>query len=223
MNIKVLAVSIIAVVMSAGAVLASTVALTAHNMSTRGSNSTTVCEFCHTPHNANKTLKAPLWNRTLPSGSSYVLYSSATAKNRIYKSGLTSSSISLGCMSCHDGGAIGGRVINNPADVPDGTPVTANVIAVGKKNFGSDLSGHHPVNFNLDDSIAGTAELNMKFMITGPGNIPLYKTGRAITGAGDDGTGVECSSCHDSHDNTYGKFLRKTNVASALCLTCHIK
>ncbi|UCC25314.1 MAG: cytochrome c3 family protein [Gemmatimonadales bacterium] len=34
---------------------------------------------------------------------------------------------------------------------------------------------------------------------------------------------VECTSCHTSHDNTNGAFLRISNEGSALCLTCHIK
>jgi len=34
---------------------------------------------------------------------------------------------------------------------------------------------------------------------------------------------VECSSCHDPHDNTYGSFLVEDNSGSALCLRCHVK
>ncbi len=40
--------------------------------------------------------------------------------------------------------------------------------------------------------------------------------------------GVECGSCHNVHDpglgmSPSGKFLRVSNAASALCLTCHKK
>jgi predicted CXXCH cytochrome family protein len=34
---------------------------------------------------------------------------------------------------------------------------------------------------------------------------------------------LECGSCHNVHDNTAAPFLRKSNAASALCKTCHIK
>jgi len=35
---------------------------------------------------------------------------------------------------------------------------------------------------------------------------------------------VQCASCHDVHNGSgVEKLLRKTNVASALCLTCHNK
>jgi predicted CXXCH cytochrome family protein len=32
---------------------------------------------------------------------------------------------------------------------------------------------------------------------------------------------VQCTSCHDPHNNLYGKFLVRDNTASALCLDCH--
>ncbi|MBI5239162.1 MAG: hypothetical protein HY926_01690, partial [Elusimicrobia bacterium] len=32
-----------------------------------------------------------------------------------------------------------------------------------------------------------------------------------------------CTSCHDPHDNRYGKFLVKPNANAALCTTCHQK
>jgi len=36
-------------------------------------------------------------------------------------------------------------------------------------------------------------------------------------------TKMQCSSCHDAHDNTNGKFLVMSNTASALCIVCHTK
>ncbi len=221
MKSKILALAVAVTLAVAGNSFAdSTILVTQHNLMMRNSNLTQPCAFCHTPHNASKASKAPLWNRTLPNGALFTLYSSNTAKNRLYKSGFTASSASLGCMSCHDGGTIGGRIINAPAEVPEGTPITADVIGVGKKNFGYDLTNHHPVNFNIDDT--ANAGIVSKFGITTEG-LTLYKTGRPITGGGDNGTGIECSTCHNSHDNSFGKFLRKSNAGSSLCLTCHIK
>ena len=34
---------------------------------------------------------------------------------------------------------------------------------------------------------------------------------------------VECASCHDPHNPVYGTFLRMSNAASAMCITCHSK
>ena len=36
-------------------------------------------------------------------------------------------------------------------------------------------------------------------------------------------TKVQCTSCHDAHVATFGKFLVVDNNASALCVTCHNK
>jgi len=32
---------------------------------------------------------------------------------------------------------------------------------------------------------------------------------------------IHCTTCHDPHDNTEGKFLVMSNTGSALCITCH--
>lgn len=198
------------------------VSATPHNLTTRNSSTTEVCVYCHTPHRAAADVK-PLWNRNMPTASTFKLYSSPTAKMKIYKSGLTATSVSLTCMSCHDGGSLGGRIINNPTDVPDGTSVTADALPAASAsyhlNFGTDLSNHHPVNFNLDDFA------NPKIMPKNTieiGGLPLFKTGRPIQGFEIDGKGIECSTCHSSHDNSKGKFLRKLNAGSALCITCHL-
>jgi predicted CXXCH cytochrome family protein len=34
---------------------------------------------------------------------------------------------------------------------------------------------------------------------------------------------MQCTSCHDPHDNQFGKFMVMNNAASALCLMCHDK
>lgn len=34
---------------------------------------------------------------------------------------------------------------------------------------------------------------------------------------------VECASCHDPHNSTTATFLRKSNAASAVCVSCHVK
>lgn len=40
---------------------------------------------------------------------------------------------------------------------------------------------------------------------------------------GEEGPRVECTSCHNPHDNAQGYFLRMSNRGSALCFACHIK
>ncbi|MEK6543707.1 MAG: cytochrome c3 family protein, partial [Elusimicrobiota bacterium] len=58
-----------------------------------------------------------------------------------------------------------------------------------------------------------------------PGTNPeirLPATGDKVKVYGQDNR-VECTSCHDPHDNSFGSFLVKPNADAALCVTCHQK
>ncbi len=69
-----------------------------------------VCVYCHTPHGANPTVDAPLWNRT-NKGNSYVLY------DMPLQSGQTPTQpgvSSLTCLSCHDGTVGIDSIVNMP-------------------------------------------------------------------------------------------------------------
>lgn len=71
-----------------------------------------VCVYCHTPHGANTTINAPLWNRTNP-GNSYQVYSlvgSQASGNPVNQPGVRS----LTCLSCHDGTVAIDSVVNMP-------------------------------------------------------------------------------------------------------------
>ncbi len=69
-----------------------------------------VCAYCHTPHGANTTLKAPLWNRTAKNNT-YTLYSAPlTSGNKPTQPGVSS----LMCLSCHDGTTAVDSVVNMP-------------------------------------------------------------------------------------------------------------
>lgn len=67
------------------------------------SGSAEVCVFCHTPHGADTSAAGlPLWNKKLGTGNSYTTYvqtSTLDATNNLGPQG----SISLACLSCHDG------------------------------------------------------------------------------------------------------------------------
>jgi len=71
-----------------------------------------VCVYCHTPHGANTTLSAPLWNRTNP-GNSYTVYNLVGGQatgNPVTQPGANS----LTCLSCHDGTVAVDSIINMP-------------------------------------------------------------------------------------------------------------
>ena len=70
-----------------------------------------ICVYCHTPHGANSQVDAPLWNRTVNTGT-YQIYDKPRTLNRpIGQPGPNS----LTCLSCHDGTISIDSIINMPA------------------------------------------------------------------------------------------------------------
>ncbi len=190
----------------------------------QATNTDQICVFCHTPHNAVQNI--PLWNRTNPTASNFTLYSSSSMNNKPVKNGFTADSISLFCMSCHDGATgLGSAVHNDPNGIAITMDASGSVIS-GDANLTTDLQDDHPVNFlvtaadisadgNLGSLDTATNPPTMKTADVSKG-LPLFKSGR-----GD--TTLECGSCHAVHDNTNAPFLRTTMAGSKLCLGCHKK
>lgn len=162
------------------------------------------CIFCHTPHSPAAPGLAPLWNRTT-SALGYQTYDSSTIDMTI---ATAPQSVSLACLSCHDG------VIGYDSLLNDGGYIISGGAMTGPNMVGKDLRQDHPISVTYD--IVADTEFNPTDGSGKVGGLPLY-------GLGQDQ--VECASCHDPHDSTTvpGKFLRKVNTNSDLCLTCHIK
>ncbi len=183
------------------------IANTRHNLSVSGPGSvkaaseSRICVFCHTPHNASAA--APLWNRR-QSGRTYIPYSSTTA---IASPGQPTGA-SILCLSCHDGTIALGSVLSEAADIPMAGGITT--LPPGRTNLSTDLSDDHPVSFTYSPALGGSGEYADPSTLTGP--VRLDKSGQ-----------LQCTSCHDPHDDTWGKFLVKSPRASALCVTCHNK
>lgn len=111
---------------------------------------TEVCVFCHTPHGSNTGVAAPLWNKTVPI-TTYQRYSSLGTAT-LDGAEVAVGSVSLACLSCHDGSQAMDVVLNAPGsggytaggaeldplnvDAMTGTPIPA---------LGSDLRNDHPV------------------------------------------------------------------------------
>ena len=223
----------------------SNIAATKHNLRSSNPNGNTIhgdvadnakgadeiCIYCHTPHNASQAI--PLWNRTNPSTASYTYYVTGTNLSAAAKgfSGLPATSVSLFCLSCHDGAAgaaatnVGSRVVTINTDVAGGITVDGNWGATSGLLDGANyLSNDHPVGFSytaaVNDVVHGAGTLDFKSKATAITNgLAFFPStyGGGITDA------MECSSCHMVHDNTNGKFLRISNAGSALCLGCHTK
>ena len=177
-----------------------------HNLSAdgpgtvRATGETRVCIFCHTPHSA--TSEAPLWNR-YSSGVSYIPYSSSTAKAAIDQ---PTGSSKL-CLSCHDGTVALGMVRSRSSVIPFAGGVFN--MPPGRSSLGTDLSDDHPISFRYDRAlVAENTQLRDPANLTS--DVRLDKNGE-----------LQCTSCHDPHDNRNGMFLVTDNFASALCLHCH--
>lgn len=190
----------------------------------KATNTDQICVFCHTPHNSLQDI--PLWNRTNPTASNFTLYSSSSMNNTPVKTGFTADSISLFCMSCHDGATgLGSDVHNDPNGV--GIDMAGgNDLLTGDANLQNDLSNDHPVNF-LVTATGVSNDGNLGTLDTGS-NPPNMKTGDVINGlplfkSARGATTLECGSCHKVHDNTDAPFLRTTMAGSKLCLGCHKK
>ena len=142
------------------------------NTTANHSNDTAeICVFCHTPHGGDNTAAVPIWNRKLNNPANYKRYSSL-GSSTFDATEAPVGSVTIACLSCHDGGqaidsvinAPGSGGYNNPADYAYGSmPRLGNFVGgdtdgAGKldpnvvQNLGApfsngnpDLSNDHPV------------------------------------------------------------------------------
>jgi predicted CXXCH cytochrome family protein len=195
-----------------------------------GSTLTEICIYCHTPHNPART--TPLWNRIgATSPGAFTFYNSATATAATKGASFSADSVSLFCMSCHDGVTGMGSVKNTPVAATAGADAVNAVALVGSQtitsayanigNSGGNLTNDHPVGFSYASAVAqDNGGLNGA---TAAHDNLVGASGTAIFfGTGADQ--MECASCHAVHEpGTSRNFLRKENTRSALCLGCHNK
>jgi predicted CXXCH cytochrome family protein len=238
-----LALTAVAVLGCHGAVFAKgSVVNSPHNLSASGGlgahkiayDEIRICVFCHTPHNAIDVGGiAPLWNRPLPSGQGYTMYQSPTFSQNVTTQSSAPTGASRVCLSCHDGtlalNMYGGRVLknggatgNSPYSMPTDTNPSLNA------NLGTDLSDDHPISFSYQSAVTRTnsnqtAGSQLVAAAALPPTIRLDQSGN-----------LECTACHDPHDNEYGNFLVMNNgdsskpnynvtTPSPLCIACHVQ
>ncbi len=197
---------LIASTLSAGTAWADSILNSPHNLSSSGPGSikavseSEICLFCHTPHSAADA--TPLWNHKM-STAPYTPYQSSTMKASV---GQPTGSSKL-CLSCHDGTVALGMLDNRPTPITLQGGVTR--MPIGPSRIGRDLSDDHPVSFTYDNSLAIAAG-QLRDPATLVNKVRLDGEGK-----------VQCTSCHDPHNNRFGKFLVRENFGSALCITCH--
>jgi len=197
-----------------------------------------VCVFCHTPHGAstnnlykvdgNSTL---LWNRVAspPANYTYAVYTSPTLTG--ITKGDPPTGLTLMCMSCHDGvTSIAANTLLNPPGkfTTDLIKVDTMSIddpgAIGNSGSGAayanigdvyppfssgtiNMSNDHPVGFNWPSAIPG--------LLASPARPELRLFGVNKR--------MECSTCHNVHNNVIPPFLSMANTNSDMCLACHDK
>ena len=161
-----------------------------------------ICIFCHTPHGA--TTDGPLWNHQMSAGP-YTPFTSPTLVAMNITIGRPTGSSRL-CLSCHDGtialGSVNSRIggiAMNTANLP----------------LHTDLTTDHPISFTYDAALAIAASAypaagGLRDPNLLPPEVVLDRNGQ-----------LQCTACHDPHNDQYGNFLVMDNSSSALCLACH--
>jgi hypothetical protein len=122
-----------------------------------------ICVFCHTPHGGDNTAAVPIWNRKLNDPTAYKRYSSLGSSTFDAREAPIGS-VTIACLSCHDGGQAIDSVINAPGSGGYNDPASsaygsmprlgnfvggdqsAGRLSAGVvQNLGTDLSNDHPV------------------------------------------------------------------------------
>jgi predicted CXXCH cytochrome family protein len=139
---------------------------TKHNLGSTGTGTNKfdgtgdLCVFCHTPHGADTTASVPLWNRKLSNPATYTTYSSLGTTS-LDGAVAPVGSVSIACLSCHDGTQAMNVMINAPGSGnynssgftlagnwtgPAATATPAGSLGYASiVNIGTDLRNDHPV------------------------------------------------------------------------------
>lgn len=201
-----------------------------HDMSAGGTSqtestaTTEVCVFCHTPHGSGTGIEAPLWNKSF-TAPTYTRYSNVNSTT-IDGSNADVGSVSLACLSCHDGSQAMDVVINAPGSGTNTTGFSDGTKKMtGFAKLGADLSNDHPISIQYggggwtstnDPTLANLADKSFKpgvkatvnskpvwWIDTDGGTAARDKSDmilytREVGGAVQ--PYVECASCHDPHN-----------------------
>ena len=123
-----------------------------------------VCVFCHTPHGADTTAPVPLWNKVLNSEQTRFNRYSTLATPSFDSLEAPVGSVSLACLSCHDGTQAMDVVLNQPGSNgynPNGAEIDTGAISLMSgtpvPTLGEDLSNDHPVSMQYG---GGGADIN---------------------------------------------------------------
>ncbi|MHC4153037.1 MAG: cytochrome c3 family protein [Planctomycetota bacterium] len=166
---------------------------TPHDLSALGGGNS--CIFCHTPHGSMSD--SPAWNHEL-SKAVYKIYQSSSLDAKV---GQPTGNSKL-CLSCHDG------TVALTQTISDGME-GGGYIPPGSANLGTDLSDDHPISFVYSSALSAE-DVQIRPAATLPEQLKLDRSDE-----------LQCTTCHDAHDNQYGNFLVMSNYHSEMCISCH--
>lgn len=184
-----------------------------HNLSLSGKgdikavSETRVCIFCHSSHNASS--EGPLWNHKTTVPGKFVTYDRTTLSSKPEQpNGATKL-----CLSCHDGTIAVGAVhsIADPINMRN-VGGSGEIPTARRSRIGTDLSGTHPVSVRYSQPLAMSSR-HLRWPPADP---------EGIIGP-DEGGYVQCTSCHDPHDDSRSErypFWRKATF-DEVCEACH--
>ncbi len=170
-----------------------------------------VCIFCHTPHHASAT-DGPLWNHQM-STALYTPFSSPTLTALNVTIGQPTGSSRL-CLSCHDGTVALGLVNSRAGGIAMNNSISA------AYNLSPNLASDHPISFVYDSALAAAASAYPAaggLVDPGPPGASLLPPEVVLDNNGQ----MQCTTCHDPHNNQFTSFLVMDNSSSQLCVKCH--
>lgn len=216
-----------------------------HDFSGRqaGNRRSAACTFCHTPHKAYETART--WNHTL-SRNTYRWSRTITQGGTPYPSiGLTWPGAARLCLSCHDGSVAIGSVAwfngrswsTSPLDSNNHNGDNVQIgTATGNLEFNHPLAFPYPYQgvpstYNGITTAAGALASGWRLDPTILGIRLFRQTGNGVSaGPAVGATGIECSSCHDPHDearnvedNMLLRGSRDARDPNYICRKCHLE
>ena len=191
-----------------------------HDFSGRYAPGQRPCIACHTPHRAVQTKL--LWNHTLSGNTFTWSDATETAGGTPLPTDLnTWSGPSKLCLSCHDGSVSIGSIYQPPMVWQE-----RKVDDWARIGVGGDLKGNHPVGVpypyggvkNTYNGLTTGNDALASGWVSFPTGVKLHSDPSA---GGANNKGIECTTCHDAHDDVTGWYLRMQSPV--LCKQCHVK
>jgi len=150
------------------------------------------CVFCHAPR--SHSLSLGLWIEDQPENILVYPYDRPSEETPAGKP----DGSSLICLGCHDGIIALGDIISRTQSAEAARGATR-----------TDYSDGHPVSLPYDQGVVeDDAELESRSRL--PDQVRLDSRGK-----------LQCTTCHDPHDDTYGNFLVIESRKKTLCVACH--